>query len=132
MVFRRPLIKNKEKRNRIIHIISAMMILIHAYEKYETGHASYIYFTIAGLVFLTIALFHPMLERKLPWVDGVFFVIEGILSLIVAADFFHMGKKALPFCYLFTALVQFFVAFHKSRKGIQHHRAHIRPQQEKP
>lgn len=115
------LIKNKEKRKRVVHIVSGVVILIHAYEKWESGHHSYVYFTLAGLVFLTIALLHPLIERRAPWVDGVFFVIEGILSLIVAADFFYMGKKALPFTYLLLAVFQFVVAFVKSRKGIRHH-----------
>ncbi|MBE7168943.1 MAG: hypothetical protein INR73_00015 [Williamsia sp.] len=117
------LIKDKEKRKRIVHIVSGVVILVHAYEKWDSGHHSYVYFLTAGLVFLAVALLHPIIERRVPWVDGVFFVIEGILSLIVAADFFHMGKKALPFCYLFVAVFQFLVAFVKSRKGIRHHHA---------
>ena len=129
---RRRLIKNKEKRNRVVHIMSGFIILIHAFEKWEGGHDSYMYFALAGLVFLTLAIFHPVIERKLPWVDGVFFVIEGLLSLLVAADYFHMGKKALPFCYLATALFQFFVAFRRSKKGIEHHRSRHSLPVEKP
>ena len=125
-------IKNKEKRKRVVHIVSGIIILIHAYEKWEAGHHSYAYFTIAGLIFLTVALLHPLIERRAPWVDGVFFVIEGILSLIVAADYFHMGKKALPYTYLLLAVFQFVVAFVRSRKGIRHHHATLQAQDEKP
>ena len=132
-MFRRPhLIKNNETRNRALHIVSGFIILIHAYEKYESGHDGYIYFALAGLVFLTIALLHPVIERKLPWIDGVFFVIEGLLSLLVAADYFHMGKKGLPVCYLLTGLFQFVVAFRRSKKGMEHHRSKIRLPDEKP
>ena len=120
-LFGRRLIKNKDKRKRVVHIVSGAIILIHAYEKWDSGHHSYVYFTIAGLVFLTVALLHPVIERRVPWVDGVFFIIEAILSLIVAADYFHLGKKALPFCYLLVAVFQFVVAFLKSKKGIKHH-----------
>jgi len=91
MAFRRPLIKDKEKRNRVIHIISGMMILIHAYEKYEGGHESYLYFAIAGLVLLTIALLHPVLERRLPWVDGVFFCDRGHIVADRGGRFFSYG-----------------------------------------
>ena len=123
MLLGNRLIKNQEKRKRIAHIVSGFIILIHAYEKYESGHHSFIYFTIAGLVFLAVALLHPLIERRAPWVDGVFFVIEGILSLIVAADYFHLGKKALPYCYLLVAVFQFVIAFVRSKKGIAHHHA---------
>lgn len=104
------------------HIGAGVVILIHAYEKYESGHG-YLLFSIAGLVFLTIALLHPVIEKKMPWVDGVFFIIEGILSLVVAYDFFHLGKKALPITYCLLAVFQFFMAFRKSKKGMEAHKA---------
>lgn len=107
---------------RLAHIGAGIIILVHAYEKYEGAHDSYKLFAVAGLVFLLIALFHPIIEKKIPWVDGVFFVIEGILSFIVAIDFFHLGKKAVPIAYIIIGLFQFFVAFRKSRKAIKHYR----------
>lgn len=116
--------KNREKRKRFAHIGAAVVIFIHAYEKYEHHNANYIPFTIAGIVFLSVALLHPVIEKKAPWVDGVFFVIEGILSFIVAADFFSVGKKALPITYLLLGVFQFFMAFRKSKKGIEEHRNH--------
>ncbi|MBA4140225.1 MAG: hypothetical protein H0X70_06915 [Segetibacter sp.] len=118
----REFFRNREKRKRIAHILAGIVILIHAYEKYEGGHNSYISFLVAGIIFLIIALFHPIIEKKAPWIDGVFFSIEAILSLIVAFDYFHVGKKALPIVYLLLGLFQFFIAFKKSRKGIQKHK----------
>ena len=116
------LVKNRDKRKQFAHIGAGLVILIHAYEKYESGHDSYKLFALAGIIFLAVAFLHPVLEKKAPWLDGVFFVIEGILSIIVAIDFFHMGKKALPITYLLLALFQFFMAFRKSKKGIEHHK----------
>ena len=116
-------LKTRTKRKRFAHIGAAIVILIHSYENYESGHDSYMLFGIAGLVFLTIALLHPIIEKKAPWVDGVFFIIEGILSIIVAVDFFHMGKKALPLTYLFLAIFQFYMAFKKSKNGIELHKS---------
>lgn len=119
------LFKNRYKRRKFAHIGAGVVILIHCYEKYEHGHSSYILFGISGLVFLSIAAFHHPLEKKFPWVDGVFFVIEGILSIIVAIDFLHLGKKALPLAYLLLAGFQFFMAFRKSKKGIEHKKNQI-------
>ncbi len=118
----RHLFKNRYKRKRFAHIGAGVVILIHSYEKYEGGHDTYKLFALAGIVFLSIAIFHPLIEKKAPWVDGVFFVIEGILSIIVAVDFFHLGKKALPITYILLGLFQFFMAFRKSKKGIEHHK----------
>jgi hypothetical protein len=120
----RHLFKNWEKRKRFAHIGAAVVIFIHAYEKYEYHNAAYIPFTIAGIIFLAVALLHPIIEKKAPWVDGVFFVIEGVLSVIVAVDFFNAGKKALPVTYLLLAIFQFFMAFRKSKKGIEAHKNH--------
>ncbi|MBK9731138.1 MAG: hypothetical protein IPO83_07600 [Chitinophagaceae bacterium] len=119
----RLLFKDRDKRKRFAHIGAGIVILIHAYEKYESGHESYIFFGIAALVFLTIALLHPVIEKKVPWVDGVFLIIEGILSVIVAIDYYHLGKKALPFTYLALAIFQFFMAFRRGKKGMEHHKS---------
>jgi len=119
---RRHLIKDKEIRRRVAHIVAAATILIHAYENYETGHHSYQLFALAGIIFLALALFHPVLEKKLPWIDGTTFILEGILSLIVTVDLFNFGKKALPICYLLLGLFQFYMAFRKGKKGLEKHR----------
>jgi hypothetical protein len=113
--------KNKEKIKRVAHISAGLVILIHAYEKYESGHGSYWFFTIFGILFLSVAFFHHLLAQKYPWVDAVFLIIEAILSLIVAYEFFHVGKKALPFVFLFLAFFQFFMAYKLGKKGIKDH-----------
>ena len=115
--------KNRNKRKRFAHIGAGVVILIHSYEKFESGHDSYKLFALAGLVFLSIAFFHPVIEKKAPWVDGVFFLIEAVLSIIIAIDFFHLGKRALPIAYIFLGLFQFFMAFRKGKKGIEHHQS---------
>jgi len=117
------LFKNREKKKKLAHILAGFLILIHAFEKYDSGHGSYLFFAVAGLVFISVALLHSVIEKKAPWIDGVFFVIEPFLSFLIAWDYFHMGKKGLPICYLVAGLAQLVAAFVKSRKGIQLHKA---------
>jgi chromate transport protein ChrA len=111
-------IKDKEKAKKVAHIAAGFVILIHAYEKYESGHGSYLFFAIFGIIFLAIAFFHHKIAQKFAWVDGVFFSIEAILSIIVAYEFFHMGKKALPITYLLLSFFQFFMAYKMGKKGL--------------
>lgn len=106
---------NKGKKARIAHIIAGLVILIHAYEKFVAGHGPYWLFAIAGIVFILLAVFHHSLAQKFPWIDGVFFLIEGILSLVVAFEYFHAGKKALPIVYSATGVFLVFLAFWKMR-----------------
>ena len=40
------LFKNRDKRKRFAHIGAGIVILIHAYEKYETGHGSYVFLVL--------------------------------------------------------------------------------------
>lgn len=56
----RYFLKDRDKRKRFAHIGAGIVILIHSYEKYEGGHDSYKIFALAGLVFLSIAIFHPV------------------------------------------------------------------------
>ncbi|MEO9013241.1 MAG: hypothetical protein ABI266_08475 [Ginsengibacter sp.] len=111
----------RHRHKKYAHVGAAVVILIHSYDKYESGHP-YILFVIAGVVFLIIALLHPIIKKKSPWIDGVFFVIEGILSIIVAIEAFHVGKKALPVAYTLLAGFQFYMAIHKSRKATKNHK----------
>lgn len=129
---KRPyLIKNPEKRKRIVHLLSAVTILIHAFENYETGHHSWQLFAVAGVTVLILVLFHAKIEKKFPWIDGAFFAIEAVLSFVICYDLFHHGKKALPFTYLALGLFQLFMAFKKGRKGIREHAQHAPPKKEK-
>lgn len=118
----RPVFKNREKAKRFAHIMAGLTILIHSYSHYEIGHKTYLIFLIAAIIFLTVAILHPIIEKKAPWIDGIFFLIEGILSFIVAYEFFHEGKKAIPFIYLAVGFFQFFLAVRFSKKGINQHK----------
>lgn len=110
-------IRRKERLKKASHIIAGMIILFHAYEKYESEHGSYIYFAIAGTIFLSIALFHHPLKVKFPWIDNSFFTIEAILSLLIAYDYYHMGKTGLPTIYLFAGLMQLSAIYFFSRRS---------------
>lgn len=109
-------LQRKEKLKKISHILAGVIILFHAYEKHESEHSSYIFFVIAGAAFLSIAIFHHQLKLKFPWIDNCFFVIEAILSLIVAYDYFHMGKVGLPIMYLFAGFFQLCAIYFLSRR----------------
>src|SRR3982751_3640014 len=119
----RLFVKDKSKRLWVAHIAAGFVILIHAYEKYDSGHDSYKWFLIAGIVFLSVAFLHKKIEKKAPWVDGIFFLIEAVLSMVVAADFFHMGKKALPYTYVLLSMFQIFMAIRRSRKAVVQHKS---------
>jgi len=38
--------KNREKKKKLVHIIAVFLILIHAFEKYDSGHGSYLFFLL--------------------------------------------------------------------------------------
>lgn len=121
-MFVKRLAKNREKTKRIVHIIAGLTILIHAYEYYDNANQTYKLFLFAGLLFLTIAVLHPLIEKKAPWIDGVFFAIEGVLYLVIAFEFFHEGKKAIPAIYLIVGIFYFYIAYRFSNKGIKNHK----------
>lgn len=51
------ILKNREKRKRFAHIGAGIVILIHAYEKYESGHDTYKLFALAGVIFYQLLSF---------------------------------------------------------------------------
>jgi hypothetical protein len=106
----------KDKLRRIPHIVSAMVILLHSLERFESGHHSSVVFLIAGLVFLSVAVFHHKLAHRFPIVDTLFYSIEGLLAFIIAYEFFESGKKFLPYIYVAAGILQLFAIFVFARK----------------
>jgi multidrug transporter EmrE-like cation transporter len=101
----------KNKLKRAVHFVTGGVILIHALERYEAGHSTYIIFLIAGLIFLTFAYYHHSIVKKYPALEGFFLSVEAILSFVIFAEYFHAGKKLLPFMYLLAGCVQLFALY---------------------
>ncbi|MFZ1292148.1 MAG: hypothetical protein WAR79_18785 [Melioribacteraceae bacterium] len=108
--------KNKPKLEKFSHIFSGIIVLFSAFDKYESGNYSFILFALAGIIFILIAIFHAKISQKFVWVDNVFIFLEGTISFIIALDYFFLGKKALPFAYIFAGLLQFTVGYFKLKK----------------
>lgn len=92
-------LERREKVRRIGHYIAGVTLLLHAYGHYDKGENFWVHL-IAGIVFLSIAVFHHSLSKKFKWIDGVFYLIEAIAIFYTAYEYFHHDKKALPYVYL--------------------------------
>lgn len=102
---------NKEKLKKIPHIVGGFMILLHSFERFETGHGSYIVFLITGIIFLSVAIFHKPLLKKFPLVDITFYSIEGLLSFVIAYEYWSIGKVGLPYAYMIAGVFQIFAVY---------------------
>lgn len=107
----------RQKLKRFGHFFAGLLIIFHAFERFDHGHGTWLLFAFAGLVFLSVALLHSQLAKRFPWIDSVFFAIEAVLSLTIMFEFYHAGKKGLPFMYLIAALLQVFAAVKTGKKG---------------
>jgi hypothetical protein len=116
-------LERREKRRRIGHIIVGFVLLIHAYEHYEKGEAPWVHL-IAGIVFLSIAVFHHPLSKRFKWIDGVFYLIEAIAIFYTAYGYFHHGKKALPVAYLAAGVGYMIAAIIVSKKKMRNVAVH--------
>jgi hypothetical protein len=114
----KELLTDRSKRQVYAHYLAGMIILIHACDNYYSGVHAWQFFAAAGLMIIAVAAFHHPVQRKVPGINGIFFVIEGLLSLIIAWDLFELGKKALPLAYLVLGLFQFYLAVKKYKKAI--------------
>jgi hypothetical protein len=115
----------KDKTKKLAHIFAGIIILVHAYEKYELDEGSWLIFLTAGIAFLLVAILHHRLVYIFPYVDGVFFFIEAILCAFIAVDYFVHGKKGLPWCYVIASAAYLFAAFIKGKKGKAIHQKNI-------
>lgn len=110
--------KNKSKLENISHFITGFIALLTAFDNYGLQNPSYIIFAVLGLIVISLTIFKNKLSEKIPWIDSTFIFIDGIISLIIAVDYFLHGKKALPFTILFAGIMQISVGFYKLKKKI--------------
>lgn len=107
---------------KIAHVLAGFVILIHAFEKFEQNEPSYPYLTIAGIVFMLVAIFHHHIGRRFPYVDSLFLVIEAAVYAMIALEYFYAGKKWLPWAWVFATIANLAFAFIKGHKSRKKHR----------
>ncbi|CAN5435544.1 hypothetical protein BH10BAC2_BH10BAC2_38690 [soil metagenome] len=98
--------KIKQRKIRIKkagHIIAGGVILLHAYERYEHGHSSYLFFLVAGLIFLSVALFHHQLEKGFPGLIYCSSLLKQYYPLLLLTNIFMLAKQACPLCIYLQA-----------------------------
>jgi len=96
----------KEKLKKMPHIISGVLILLHGLERFDSGNGDYPVFLLAGIVFLGVALFHKKISRPFPTADVIFYAVEGLLSFLVAYEYWCAGKRGLPIAYIVAGIFQ--------------------------
>jgi hypothetical protein len=116
--------KRTGKAAVIAHVLTALVIIVHGYEKMEKGEGSFWIFFVMGFLFLMIVVFHKFLSLRIKWVESFFHIIEALVLFTIAYDYFHHGKFALPACYLLAATGHVIAAFIKGRKSIKNSPAH--------
>ena len=109
--------EKKAKVQQFAHILAGVIILIHGYEKYELHESSALIFFMLGIIFLLIAALHHRLVARFHFVDSIFLIIEAVCYSVIAYDYFHAGKIALPWCYVFVCLAYITAAGIKYRKS---------------
>lgn len=125
--------KNKsEKKQKLAHILAGVLILVHAYEKFDKHEPAYLFFVVAGVIFLSVALLHHKLIHHFHYIDGVFFLIEAALYGVIATEYFHEGKKGLPWCYVFCVVAYTVAAIVVARAGKKKYLQHTAVQEQQP
>ncbi len=111
--------KIKARLKKVIHPIAGMILLLHAYVSYDSGHAAWFYFAIAGIIFFCVAIFHHALEARFRFIDNVFFILEAIASFVIAYEYSHFHKNGLMSVYILAGVLQLVAVFIYSRKRLK-------------
>lgn len=117
--------ERKQRLSRFAHFLSGMLILVHGLDRYDAGRSLWPAFMGAGILIVLLAGFHARLARTWPGIDGVFFLIEALLSLAIMIEFMDAGKRGLPYMYLLAAIAQVCAAWitwrRRSHANVQPH-----------
>lgn len=101
--------KKKADLEKLAHILSAFVVLLHGVSALEEEHGNPVFYFIAGIVMLIFAVYHHRIEMKLPFMSNGFFLIEAVVILFISVHYFEIGKKYLPYVYFACALMYFFL-----------------------
>lgn len=110
----------KEKRKKFAHILAGIVILIHAYEKWEHHSGTWWVFFFFGLLVFTLVVFHNRIHHRFPGIDAGFFLIEGVLMFVTSYYYFSHDKKLLPYCYLLVGVAYIVMSFVRFKKKQAH------------
>lgn len=114
--------KRTEAQQRFAHAMAGVLLLVHAFEKFEQHHVKAgTAFVLFGMAFVLYAWFHPRLHGHpiAPHLETGVFLIEGTAITITAAVYFHAGKKGLPACYMIAAVMYFVQAILQHRRNLR-------------
>ena len=112
-------VERKQRLRRFAHLFSGFLILINGLNHYDGGLDMWPAFMVAGSMFILLAVFHVPLSRRWPGIDGVFFLIEALVSFLIMIEFFTAGKRGLPYMYLIAGIAQVCAAWITARKRKQ-------------
>jgi F0F1-type ATP synthase assembly protein I len=111
-------LKTAPKRlTMLVHILTALVIFLHGFDKLDKGESgSWIFFLIGVLVVL-ILIFHRRLAQQFRSVDSIFHMLEAIVLLIIAYEYYHHGAWGLQYGYALAAIGHIIGAIVKAKKS---------------
>jgi hypothetical protein len=94
--------QTRERLQKMMHFLAGAIVILHGIEHMDTGGAILFYLVI-GVMMLTLAFFHEGVEKKFPKIAGGLYLLEAMVLLFIAFEYFEENKKILPLVYLIAA-----------------------------
>lgn len=111
--------KRSERKSRIAHALAGFTIAVEGWERFEEAPAVAVAMMVIGALFMAFGVFHGRFHHR-KWADysePFLFLMEAAVLGLIAAVYFHHGKKLLPWVYvcLVCAYVTVAVVRHSRR-----------------
>jgi hypothetical protein len=102
---------------KLVHALTALVIFLHGFDKLDKGEPGYWIFFLLGLLVVGLMIFHHRLAQRFRAVDSIFHIIEAIVLLIIAYEYYHHGAWGLQYGYALAAVGHIIGAILKAKKS---------------
>lgn len=95
--------RRKERLAQVVHWITVFVVVLKGMTKLEHGAGYAAFLFLAATLIALGTMFHHRLERRFPYFNVFFFLIEAAVLFLVAWLYQHDGAKALHYVVYISA-----------------------------
>lgn len=100
-----------------MHILTALVIFLHGYDKRDKGEAGWWIFFLIGVLWCWSWSFIIRLAQRFRSVDSIFHILEAPVLRIITWEYYHHGARGLQYGYALAAVGHIIGAFAKAKKS---------------
>jgi hypothetical protein len=91
-------------KKKIAHLLSGVTVVLHGVADLEVANGHPWFYFLLGSLMIVLAFTHHQIEKFSNLLANSFYFFEAAVLLFICIHYFEIGKKYLPYPYLFSSI----------------------------